>query len=116
MKSILLVVSLIGTVFLTACSGSPNDDDVKKAVENNVNQKNDNNIHLFGSQNANLATIKLLDVKKLGDCVKQSDGKDYVCDLQVTVESQIMGKKTSNNKVTFTKDNDNNWVILEPNS
>lgn len=115
MKSKLLIISLLGTLFLTGCSNEPSDSDVKKAVENNVNQKNDSNIHLFGSQNANLATIKLIDVKKLGDCVKEQNGKQFACNLQVTIDSQVMGQKTTNSTFNFVKDNDNNWVLLEPN-
>lgn len=99
---------------MTACSSEPSDGDIKKAVEDNINQKNDNNIHLFGTQNANLATIKLVDIKKLSDCTKEANGKEFSCNLQVTIDSQVMGKKTTNAKFNFIKDNDDNWVLLEP--
>jgi hypothetical protein len=116
MKYKLSIASILGTLFLTACSGEPSDTDIKKAVGDNINQKNENNIHLFGSQNANLATIKLIDIKKLSDCSKEPNGKEYSCNLQVTIDSQIMGKKTTNAKFNFIKDNDDNWVLLEPSS
>lgn len=114
MKKILSVSALLGTFLLSACSMPPNSDDIKKAIGDKVSQDNQTVHSVAGDTLGKSLDLKLISVEKIGDCIKNSDGKTFECDVRVVIDAPIVGKQTSTKRMNFIK-GENGWVLTDSN-
>jgi hypothetical protein len=111
MKKIITLVALLSTGLLAACSMQPNSDEIKKAVQDKVSQENQSIHNVTGDLLGKSFNLKLESVEKIGDCIKNNDGKTYECDVKVVMDTPIVGKQTSTKRLSFIK-GDNGWVLV----
>ncbi len=129
-KTYLIIFTIISALLLTACSGEPSEQDIKKALQLSIKENNEainsekNSIQVitkdtFKSEEKDIILkildditkdiiYELVDVKKIGECV--SNIKEYECEFKLTVKNSI---KTSINikKMKFVQLEDKEWII-----
>lgn len=111
MKKIITLSAILSTFLLSACSMQPTSDEIKKAVQDKVNQENQTVHSVAGDMLGKSLDLKLDSVEKIGDCIKSSDGKTYECDVKVIIDAPIVGKQTATKRLNFIK-GDNGWVLM----
>lgn len=104
----LLICSL-----LAACSGEPSEKDIRRAVENSMNNAGDNPFAQMAAEFAGSDDGKLIEVhelEKLG-CRKDTHGSGFDCDVSMDVSVFGMRQK-SDTQVRMVKGK-NGWVAMQ---
>jgi endonuclease III len=131
MKKILIVLVAL---FLSACSTEPNENEIKQALqesikESNANveiaQKNVKNFILNDNEKQSKTdeqissvlsmvtgplTYELIDMKKLGECIKNDKEGFYECKIK-TVLKNSLGQVSNITIVKLLQSEDKKWIM-----
>lgn len=96
-------------VLLTACA--PTDEDIKLALQKEIDKVNDSAIQMVGKDMASKMQAKLISSKKI-DCKSADKNPGYICDVEVTVDLPLVGQQTKTSPMRFVK-GDSGWTATE---
>lgn len=107
---ITLLASLIGTsIMLTGCGGGgPSVEDVSAAMKQALRDQ----FSAALSMGLKMDVDKMVTVKEVKDCSESSDDI-YQCTVEATMDNPLLGKKTTISKMSFTKNSEGQWRVVE---
>lgn len=104
-------------LLLAACTKEPTQENIQKAVAVEFGEaKNTLPVAdaLLGQDNlmSQAMTFKLVESKKMGDCIKKDDDKTFTCDVNIVIENPLLGKQGKTLKIDFMKADDGSWLVV----
>lgn len=112
MRSVLLYLSLVLTLGLTACSGgAPSSSDVEQALKAGMAKAMSQASSVQGGEaiSALMAKVEIKSVKVL-DCNKDASGTGFDCKVETEVSTPFAGAQKNTRMLHLVKGNDG-WVI-----
>ncbi|AMN45709.1 hypothetical protein ACG33_01015 [Steroidobacter denitrificans] len=104
---------LLACSLLAACSGEPSEKDIRRAVENSMNNAGDNPFAQIAAEFAGADNGRLVEVhelEKLG-CRKDTRGNGFDCDISMDVSVFGM-RQRSDTRVRMVRGKEG-WVAMQ---
>ncbi|WP_101048927.1 hypothetical protein [Macromonas nakdongensis] len=103
----------IATGVLAGCSGAPSEDDMRAALDRQMQAQVDGASHIFGGAGASLMKGMMPEVQSLKKVGCQADGeKAYRCDVELQVQ-QLGVTNRSVVSLRFVQASDG-WTVVDP--
>ena len=101
------------SIMLAACSGEPSSADVKAAFEQAIAQVNRATQAIAGSSDSarKMLQTTLYDAKKIA-CKKADGYPGYRCDVEIDIESPLIGRTKQVDSVRLVK-GDKGWQVMQ---
>lgn len=105
-------VLVIGcATLLTGCKSEPSESDIQSAIQQNVDQSNQQAKSIGGKALTDNMLMKVNNIKKLACQDAQSDGS-YKCKVEMEVTAPFVGKRQTTGELTFIE-SDSGWRVVQ---
>lgn len=98
------------SLLLSGCSVGPSEQDIQKALQNEVESVNELAVIMMGDQDAERLDIEVVAVNKWG-CRADQD-QSFICDVEIELNSAKAGPHTQKSSVRMARD-DNGWMVIK---
>lgn len=98
------------TLLLTGCSIGPSEEEIQKALQNEIDSVNEVAFIMMGDQGAEPLQIEIVSVHKWG--CRASQDQSYICDIEVDLDSAKAGRHKQKSSVRMAKD-DKGWTLIK---
>jgi len=111
-KKIWGAVMVLGfATLLVGCKSEPSESDIQSAIQQNVEQTNQQAKSMGGKALTDNMLMKVENIKKLACQDAQSDGS-YKCKVEMEMTAPFVGKRQTTGELTFIE-SDDGWRVVQ---
>jgi hypothetical protein len=97
-------------MLLTGCSVGPSEQEIKAALQAEIDAVDQLAVSMLGEQKAEKLQIEIVSVSKWG--CRAAKEQSYICDLEVDLNSAKGGRFTQKSSVKMAKD-ESGWMVIK---
>lgn len=98
------------SLLLTGCSVGPSEQEIQKALQNEIDSVNEVAVIMMGDQGAKPMQIEIVAVNKWG--CRASQEQSFICDVELDLNSAKAGRYKQKSSLRMAR-NDTGWIVIK---